>query len=78
MKWELEKTWDLKKRLQRWANNNSKFSSTKNTMPDYYDKAYAGRIAQDQTKQREYREHLMTLGYEMKHSYNGEATWIKK
>ena len=78
MKWELEKTWDLKKRLQRWANNNSKFSNSKNTMPDYYDKAYASRIAQDQTKQREYRQHLMSLGYEQKYSYNGEPTWTKK
>jgi len=74
MKFELEKTWDLKRRLERWSNNSKNFSK-KDTMPDYYDKAYANRIAQDQTKQKQYREHLLSLGYEQKYSYNGEPTW---
>tara|TARA_R100001086_G_scaffold199785_1_gene115964 strand:- start:1263 stop:2099 length:837 start_codon:yes stop_codon:yes gene_type:complete len=78
MKWELEKTWDLKKRLHRWANNNSKFSNNKDKMPNFYDKAYALRIGQDQSQQKKYREHLVSLGYEMKMGYAGEATWVKK
>ena len=32
MRWELEKTWDLNLRLQRWANNDEKFTPKKKTV----------------------------------------------
>jgi hypothetical protein len=75
MRYQLEKTFSIEKRLSRWARN--QFATKKNGMPDYYDKAYASRIADDQTQQKKYKEHLMSLGYEQKFSYNGGATWRK-
>ena len=75
MRYQLEKTFSIEKRLSRWAS--STFAKKSNGMPDYYDKAYAARISEDQTKQKEYRLHLVSLGYEQKYSYNGAATWTK-
>tara|TARA_R110002167_G_C12578660_1_gene643248 strand:- start:214 stop:1002 length:789 start_codon:yes stop_codon:yes gene_type:complete len=76
MRYLLEKTFSIEKRLSRWSKN--QFATKKNGMPDYYDKAYANRIGEDQTKSKEYKEHLMNLGYEMKFAYNGATTWVKK
>ena len=75
MRFQFEKTFSIEKRLSRWAKN--QFATKKNGMPDFYDKAYAQRIAQDQSQQKKYREHLRSLGYEQKMSYNGEPSWIK-
>tara|TARA_R100000654_G_scaffold21267_5_gene42916 strand:+ start:9971 stop:10765 length:795 start_codon:yes stop_codon:yes gene_type:complete len=77
MRYQLEKTFSIEKRLQRWARNQFA-TSKKSGMPDFYDKAYASRIGQDQTQQKKYREHLISLGYEMKMGYAGEVQWLKR
>ena len=74
MRYQLEKTFSIEKRLSRW----SRSTFAKKGMPDFYDKAYADRIAQDQSQQKKYREHLQSLGYEQKMSYNGAPSWVKK
>jgi hypothetical protein len=76
MRYQLEKTFSIEKRLARWSR--STFAKKSNGMPDFYDKAFAARIGQDQSKLKEYRLHLESLGYEQKFSYNGEPTWTKK
>ena len=75
MRYQLEKTFSIEKRLSRWSKN--QFGTKKNGMPDFYDKAYAQRISDDQTQQKKYREHLINLGYEQKYSYNGAPSWKK-
>jgi uncharacterized protein YfaT (DUF1175 family) len=76
MRYQLEKTFSIEKRLSRWSKN--AFVNKKNEMPDFYDKRFVDRIAQDQSKMKEYREHLISLGYEMKMGYGGAASWIKR
>ena len=76
MRYQLEKTFSIERRLDRWVRNQFP-TQKKGGMPDFYDKAYAQRIAEDQTQQKKYREHLISLGYEQKYSYNGAAQWKK-
>ena len=81
MRWQLEKTWDTKLRLGRWAKNNFAKSSSANDpkYPDYYDIHFAKRLEQDQTALRSYYKHLESLGYEKKvNSYDGQTKWIKR
>jgi hypothetical protein len=81
MRWQLEKTWDTKLRLGRWAKNNFAKSSSTNApkYPDYYDIHFAKRLEQDQTALRSYYKHLESLGYEKKvNSYDGQTKWIKR
>tara|TARA_Y100001973_G_C5194546_1_gene333318 strand:- start:1611 stop:2405 length:795 start_codon:yes stop_codon:yes gene_type:complete len=77
MRYMLEKTFSIEKRLNRWASNQFA-TKKKNGMPDFYDNAYVNRIKDDQTMMSKYRKHLMSLGYEQKMSYNGTASWVLK
>lgn len=75
-RFELEKTWDLKRRLSRWANSNFN-QNKKNKFPDYYDKEYSRKL-QDESKRTEYHNHLKNLGYESVYSPAAGNTWRKK
>ena len=74
MRFELEKTWDLKRRLSRWAN--SSFNKTKNRFPDHFDSLIMKRL--DASSQKDYEQHLKSLGYVSEYNPNAGAKWIKK
>jgi uncharacterized protein YdaU (DUF1376 family) len=78
-KFELEKTWDLNRRLKRWSN--SSFNKKENGIkfPDYYDIHFAKRIEQDQNATLLYHKHLESIGYIKElNTWNGSSKWIKK
>jgi len=81
MRWQLEKTWNTKLRLGRWAKNNFAKSSSTNDpkYPDYYDIHFAKRLEQDESALRSYYKHLESLGYEKKvNAYDGKTKWLKR
>lgn len=79
MRFELQPTWSLKRRLKRWSNSNfNKEKSNGPNYPDYFDVHFEKRIAQDKDATRGYYEHLKKLGYIRKIGhYNGVAKWEK-
>jgi len=77
MKYEMERTWDSKRRLSRWANNN--FSSNGNGKPkykDYYDAFFMKNLPPQE--QVEYTKHLKKLGWESTYSPNAGQIWKLK
>ena len=74
MRFELEKTWDLKRRLSRWVN--SSFNKQKNRFPDHFDSLIMKRL--DASSQKDYEQHLKSLGYVSEYNPNAGAKWIKK
>tara|TARA_R110000824_G_scaffold184041_1_gene365081 strand:- start:18 stop:779 length:762 start_codon:yes stop_codon:yes gene_type:complete len=74
MRWELERTWNLKLRLKRWVNNG--FNKDKNKLPDYYDELLYKRM--DMAVRKTYEKHLKSLGYEFIYNPNSGGKWIKK
>ena len=62
-KFELEKTWDLNRRLKRWSNSSFNKKEQGIKFPDYYDIHFAKRIEQDQTARLGYQKHLESIGY---------------
>ena len=74
MRWETERTWSLSLRAKRWINNG--FNKQKNRFPDHYDSLYMKRL--DASSQKEYEQHLKTLGYVTEYNPNAGAKWIKK
>tara|TARA_R110002012_G_scaffold267771_1_gene451706 strand:+ start:134 stop:937 length:804 start_codon:yes stop_codon:yes gene_type:complete len=81
MRWQLEKTWNTKLRLGRWAKNNFAKSSSTNDpkYPDYYDIHFAKRLEQDESALKGYFKYLESLGYEKKvNTYDGKTKWFKR
>ncbi len=74
MRWETERTWSLSLRAKRWINNG--FNKKKNKFPDHYDSLIMKRL--DASSQKEYEQHLKTLGYVSEYNPNAGAKWIKK
>ena len=62
LRFELEKTWSIDRRLKRW--NNSSFNKEENGIkfPDYYDIHFAKRLEQDQNATLLYHKHLESIG----------------
>ena len=78
-KYELEKTWDLNRRLKRWSNSSFNKKEQGIKFPDYYDIHFAKRIEQDQTARLGYQKHLESIGYvKQVNTYDGKSKWIKK
>ena len=78
-KFELEKTWDLNRRLKRWSNSSFNKKEQGIKFPDYYDIHFAKRIEQDQTARLGYQKHLESIGYiKQVNAYDGKSKWIKK
>ena len=78
-KYELEKTWDLKRRLKRWSNSSFNKKEQGIKFPDYYDIHFAKRIEQDQNATLLYHKHLESIGYIKElNTWNGSSKWIKK
>jgi hypothetical protein len=73
MRFELEKTWDLSRRIKRWVSSN--FNKSNSKFPEHYDEMYDKRL--DQTKRNEYYKHLKSLGYKSIYSPNAGTKWIK-
>ena len=71
---ELEKTFDVSRRLKRWANNG--FNKQKSRFPNHYDSLLMKRL--DASSQKEYEQHLKNLGYVTEYNPNAGAKWIKK
>jgi len=70
---ELQKTFDINRRLKRWAANG--FNKSNSKFPEHYDEMYDKRL--DQTKRNEYYNHLKNLGYKSIYSPNAGTKWIK-
>lgn len=69
MRWELEKTWDLKRRLQRWANNSkTEIKAGKPAEQDPTINFLNERLGQ-------YAKHPTTISNE---SLNGLYDWMKE
>ena len=71
---EMEKTFDISRRLKRWVNNG--FNKQKNRFPDHYDSLLMKRL--DVSAQKEYEQHLKNLGYVSEYNPNAGAKWVKK
>ncbi|QDP63647.1 MAG: hypothetical protein Unbinned3987contig1001_23 [Prokaryotic dsDNA virus sp.] len=75
MRFEMEKTWDLSRRLKRWTN--SSFNKPKEKkFKDYYDAFFMKNLPPEQ--QVEYTKHLKSLGWESTYSPNAGQIWKKK
>ena len=75
MRFELERTWHLSRRLSRWAN--SSFNKTaKSKFPDFYDPYIYKKL--DTEKQKEYESHLKSLGWTSKYTPTAGIVWNKK
>tara|TARA_R100001443_G_scaffold1056_1_gene4139 strand:+ start:16155 stop:16907 length:753 start_codon:yes stop_codon:yes gene_type:complete len=74
LRFELEKTWDLSRRIKRWASNN--FNKQKSRFPDYFDSLLMKRM--DDSSKKEYEQHLKNLGYTTEYNPNAGQKWIKK
>ena len=78
-KFELEKTWDLNRRLKRWSNSSFNKKEKGIKFPDYYDIHFAKRLEQDQNATLLYHKHLESIGYIKElNTWNGSSKWIKK
>ena len=71
---EMEKTFDISRRLKRWSNNN--FNKQKSRFPDYFDSLLFKRM--DDSSKKEYEQHLKNLGYVTEYNPNAGQKWIKK
>ena len=71
---EMEKTFDVNRRLKRWSSNN--FNKQKSRFPDYFDSLLMKRL--DNTSQKEYEQHLKKLGYVSSYNPNSGQKFIKK
>ncbi len=74
LRFELEKTWDLSRRIKRWSSNN--FNKQKSRFPDYFDSLLMKRM--DDSSKKEYEQHLKNLGYTTEYNPNAGQKWIKK
>tara|TARA_R100001163_G_C5067694_1_gene207019 strand:+ start:4801 stop:5565 length:765 start_codon:yes stop_codon:yes gene_type:complete len=74
MRFEMEKTWDLNRRIKRWAANS--FNKEKSRFPDHFDSLIMKRL--DASSQKEYELHLRSLGYITEYNPNAGAKWVKK
>ena len=75
MRFELERTWHLSRRLSRWVN--SSFNKTdKSKFPDFYDAYIYKKL--DTEKQKEYESHLKSLGWISKYTPTAGIVWNKK
>ena len=74
LRFELEKTWDLSRRIKRWASNN--FNKQKSRFPDYFDSLLMKRM--DESSKKEYEQHLKNLGYTTEYNPNAGQKWVKK
>ena len=71
---EMEKTFDISRRLKRWSNNN--FNKSKSRFPDYFDSLLMKRM--DESSKKEYEQHLVNLGYVTEYNPNAGQKWVKK
>ena len=71
---EMEKTFDISRRLKRWANNG--FNKQNSRFPDHYDSLLMKRL--DVSAQKEYEQHLKSIGYVSEYNPNAGAKWVKK
>ena len=71
---EMEKTFDISRRLKRWSNNN--FNKSKSRFPDYFDSLLMKRM--DESSKKEYEQHLVKLGYVTEYNPNAGQKWVKK
>ena len=71
---EMERTFSIPLRLKRWVNNG--FNKQKNRFPDHYDSLLMKRL--DASAQKEYEQHLKSIGYVTEYNPNAGAKWIKK
>tara|TARA_R100001443_G_scaffold3945_1_gene11875 strand:- start:2412 stop:3170 length:759 start_codon:yes stop_codon:yes gene_type:complete len=76
MRWELERTWDLKRRLQRWSNSQFNNINKQTKFPDWYDEYTYKKLDNDGRKK--YEEHLKSLGWESKYAPSVGMVWNKK
>lgn len=75
-RFELQKTWDLKRRLSRWANSNFN-QNKKDKFPDYWDLQFSRKLT-DESKRTEYYNHLKSIGWTSTYSPNAGMVWSKK
>lgn len=73
MRFEMERTWDLKRRLQRWTSNG--FNKTASKFPDWFDPETYKKL--DTIKKKEYEDHLKSMGWISKYSPNAGMVWTK-
>ena len=71
---EMEKTFDISRRLKRWSSNN--FNKQKSRFPDYFDSLLMKRM--DDSSKKEYEKHLKNLGYVTEYNPNAGQKWVKK
>ena len=77
LRFEMQPTWNLKRRLNRWANSQYNTINKKKGFPDFWDKEFSRRL-DDESKRTEYYAHLKSLGWASVYSPNAGMVWTKK
>jgi uncharacterized protein YdaU (DUF1376 family) len=75
MRFEMEKTWDLSRRLKRWTNSSFNKSKEKK-FKDHYDAYFMKNLPPQE--QVEYTKHLKKLGWVSTYSPNAGQIWKLK
>ena len=75
LRFELQPTWSLKRRLNRWANSQYNTLNKKKSFPDFFDEWTFKKL--DTEKKKEYEEHLKQLGWTCKYSPTAGMVWNK-
>ena len=71
---EMQKTFDIRLRLKRWASNG--FNKQKSSYLDYWDQYAYQKL--DNKRKQEYTDYLKSLGWESLYSPTAGTTWRKK
>jgi hypothetical protein len=72
---EMEKTWDLSRRIKRWTNSSFN-KNKKNKFPDYFDEFLFKKL--NNNDRHYYEQHLKELGWKSIYNPNAGQKWIKK
>jgi len=75
-RWELEKTWDLSRRIKRWSNSSFNNKNKAGGFPDEYSVTYSRNL--DEGTRQEYFKHLISCGWESVYSPTAGSSWRKK
>ena len=76
LRFELQQTWSLKRRLNRWANSQYNSNNSKDGYPDEYIATYSKKLSEPERQL--YFKHLLSKGWESVYSPTAGSFWRRK
>ena len=73
LRFEMEKTWDLSRRIKRWTNSSFN-KNKKNKFPDYFDEFLFKKL--NNNDRHYYEQHLKELGWKSIYNPNAGQKWV--